>query len=411
MLELLADRPHQNRAHQAPPSNWISPESKHAESVALVFHDGPGAHTSGRAIPAELSVGYNNPRVRLVMAEQAQTATILIVDDDEGVTQTFARMLRLEGYQRPDGRERRNGLREAAETSARTPSSSTCGCRSSTGWVSCAASARSDEQRAYAGRDRHRATTSWTMRVRRNCSSSGAELKFKPLWLEDLVGLARNSSQGDPLTDSDRRFLKACRRQPVDATPVWFMRQAGRYMSEYRALRERYSLLELCRTPDLATEVTLQPVRRIEVDAAILFSDLLLPLEPMGIRVRLHRGEGPAIENPIESRSRHRRGCSVFEPREALAHVLEAIRQIKQELGGRVPLIGFAGAPFTLASYAIEGGHSNNFARHQVADVRPSRRLASPLRPVRRSDRPTTSSRRSRPASTSCRCSTRGSAR
>ena len=140
------------------------------------------------------------------------------------------------------------------------------------------------------------------------------------------------------------------------------MRQAGRYMSEYRALRERYSLLELCRTPDLATEVTLQPVRRIEVDAAILFSDLLLPLEPMGIRFDFISGEGPAIENPIASEEdidRLRR----FEPREALSHVLEAIRQVKRELAGRVPLIGFAGAPFTLASYAIEGGHSSNFAR------------------------------------------------
>jgi uroporphyrinogen decarboxylase len=138
------------------------------------------------------------------------------------------------------------------------------------------------------------------------------------------------------------------------------MRQAGRYMSEYRALRERYSLLDLCRTPDLATEVTLQPVRRIEVDAAILFSDLLLPLEPMGMRFDFIRGEGPAIEEPLRSeadlaRVRH------FEPRDALGYVLDAIRQIKHELVGRVPLIGFAGAPFTLASYAIEGGHSNTF--------------------------------------------------
>jgi uroporphyrinogen decarboxylase len=140
------------------------------------------------------------------------------------------------------------------------------------------------------------------------------------------------------------------------------MRQAGRYMSEYRALRERYSLLELCRTPDLATEVTLQPVRRIDVDAAILFSDLLLPLEPLGIKFDFVRGEGPAIENPIKDESDIDR-LRPFEPREALAHVLDAIRQIKRELAGRVPLIGFAGAPFTLASYAIEGGHSNNFAR------------------------------------------------
>src|SRR5437773_2747024 len=139
------------------------------------------------------------------------------------------------------------------------------------------------------------------------------------------------------------------------------MRQAGRYMSEYRALRERHSLLELCRTPDLATEVTLQPVRQIDVDAAILFSDLLLPLEPMGVRFDFVKGEGPAIEHPLRSEAdlaRLRR----FEPREALAHVLVAIRQVKQELAGRVPLIGFAGAPFTLASYAIEGGHSTNFA-------------------------------------------------
>jgi uroporphyrinogen decarboxylase len=140
------------------------------------------------------------------------------------------------------------------------------------------------------------------------------------------------------------------------------MRQAGRYMAEYRALRERYSLLELCRTPDLATTVTLQPVNRLEVDAAILFSDLLLPLEPMGIRFDFIRGEGPQIENPIESAA-DIAALKRFDPRVSLAHVLDAIRQIQRELAGRVPLIGFAGAPFTLASYAIEGGHSNSFAK------------------------------------------------
>ena len=132
-------------------------------------------------------------------------------------------------------------------------------------------------------------------------------------------------------------------------------------MSEYRALRERYSLLDLCRTPDLATQVTLQPVRRIEVDAAILFSDLLLPLEPMGIPFDFIHGEGPVIETPLRSEAdlaRVRR----FDPRDPLAPVLEAIRQIRRELAGRMPLIGFAGGPFTLASYAIEGGHSNSFA-------------------------------------------------
>jgi uroporphyrinogen decarboxylase len=160
----------------------------------------------------------------------------------------------------------------------------------------------------------------------------------------------------------ESRFLKACRREPVDTTPVWFMRQAGRYMSEYRAIRQRYSLLEICATPDLATEVTLQPIRRIDVDAAILFSDLLLPLAPMGIPFDFIKGEGPQIERPIASAEDIDR-LRLFEPREALGHVLTAIRQIQSELAGRVPLIGFAGAPFTLASYAIEGGHSSNFAK------------------------------------------------
>jgi uroporphyrinogen decarboxylase len=156
-------------------------------------------------------------------------------------------------------------------------------------------------------------------------------------------------------------FLRACRRESVERTPVWFMRQAGRYMAEYRALRQNYTLLQLCRTPDLATEVTLQPVRRIEVDAAILFSDLLIPLEPMGIPFDFVKGEGPAIERPIRSAA-DIDAVNVVDPRETIGYTFDAIRQIKRELGGRIPLIGFAGAPFTLASYAIEGGHSNNFA-------------------------------------------------
>jgi uroporphyrinogen decarboxylase len=132
-------------------------------------------------------------------------------------------------------------------------------------------------------------------------------------------------------------------------------------MPEYRALRERYSLLDICRAPDLAVTVTLQPIRRIEVDAAILFSDLLLPLEPMGLPFDFVHGEGPAIEAPIRTEADIDR-LRVVDPREALGHVLETIRLARGELAGRVPLIGFAGAPFTLASYAIEGGHSNNFA-------------------------------------------------
>jgi uroporphyrinogen decarboxylase len=155
------------------------------------------------------------------------------------------------------------------------------------------------------------------------------------------------------------RFLRACRRESVDCTPVWFMRQAGRYMPEYRTLRERYSLLELVRTPDLAVEVTLQPIRAFGLDAAILFSDLLVPLAPMGIPFDFHKGEGPVIERPIRSAA-DAATLRRFEPREELAPALEAIRLLRGEL--QVPLIGFAGAPFTLASYAIEGGHSTSFA-------------------------------------------------
>jgi len=154
------------------------------------------------------------------------------------------------------------------------------------------------------------------------------------------------------------RFLRACRRESVDRTPVWFMRQAGRYMPEYRALREKHSLLTLCRTPELAVEVTLQPVRALGVDAAILFSDLLLPLEPLGIPFDFLAGEGPVVERPLRSRE-DIEALRRFEPRESLSMVLEAIRWLRREL--QVPLIGFAGAPFTLASYAIEGGHSSNF--------------------------------------------------
>jgi uroporphyrinogen decarboxylase len=157
------------------------------------------------------------------------------------------------------------------------------------------------------------------------------------------------------------RFLRACRREPVDLTPVWFMRQAGRYMAEYRALREKHSLLTLCRTPELAVEVTLQPVRALGVDAAILFSDLLLPLAPLGIPFDFLAGEGPVIERPVRT-SADVEALRAFEPREDLGMVLEAIRLLRRELEGNVPLIGFAGAPFTLASYAIEGGHSSSFA-------------------------------------------------
>jgi uroporphyrinogen decarboxylase len=155
------------------------------------------------------------------------------------------------------------------------------------------------------------------------------------------------------------RFLRACRREPVDATPVWFMRQAGRYMPEYQALRKQHTLLELCRTPELAVEVTLQPINALGFDAAILFSDLLIPLAPLGLPFDFQAGEGPVVEKPIRSRA-DVEALRRFDPREELGMVLEAIRLLRREL--KVPLIGFAGAPFTLATYAIEGGSSKNLA-------------------------------------------------
>ena len=158
------------------------------------------------------------------------------------------------------------------------------------------------------------------------------------------------------------RFLKACRREPVDVTPVWFMRQAGRYMADYRALRQRYSLLDICRTPELAVAVTLQPVDVIDVDVAILFSDLLIPFTPMGLDFDFIKGEGPSIAHPVRCAGDVDRLRS-FEPREALPYVLETIRILRRELVDRVPLIGFGGAPFTLAAYAIEGGPSTTYAR------------------------------------------------
>jgi uroporphyrinogen decarboxylase len=154
-------------------------------------------------------------------------------------------------------------------------------------------------------------------------------------------------------------FLRACRREPTPRTPVWFMRQAGRYMPEYRKLREKHTLIELCKTPELALEVTLQPLR-LGVDAAILFADILLPLEPMGASFEFAKGEGPVIHEPIATREQVDR-LRVIEPHDGLEYVLSAVRLIKRSID--VPLIGFAGGPFTLASYLVEGGKSANFAR------------------------------------------------
>jgi uroporphyrinogen decarboxylase len=157
------------------------------------------------------------------------------------------------------------------------------------------------------------------------------------------------------------RFLRACRREPVDATPVWFMRQAGRYMAEYRALRKDHTLIELCKNPELATQVTLQPVNAHRVDAAILFADILLPLEPMGAPFEFAAGEGPVFHAPVRDRAAIDK-LRLFAPEEGVGYVLDAIRMIRKELDGKTPLIGFAGAPFTLASYLIEGARSKEYA-------------------------------------------------
>ncbi|MGH7261083.1 MAG: uroporphyrinogen decarboxylase [Nitrospiraceae bacterium] len=155
------------------------------------------------------------------------------------------------------------------------------------------------------------------------------------------------------------RFLKACRREPVDCTPVWFMRQAGRYMQEYQAVRAKYSILDVCKTPELAAQVTLQPIDRFPLDAAIIFADILLPLEPMGLSLAFTEGEGPVIKNPVRDRAAVERLKAI--EGDELRYVERAITQARKALAGKVPLIGFAGAPFTLASYAIEGGGSKNF--------------------------------------------------
>jgi uroporphyrinogen decarboxylase len=156
------------------------------------------------------------------------------------------------------------------------------------------------------------------------------------------------------------RFLRACRREPVDATPVWFMRQAGRSFAAYRSLRERYGILELAKTPELCAEVTLMPVRELGVDAAVLFADIMLPLEPMGVDLRIEPEVGPIIERPIRSAS-DVAALRPFEP-DQVSFTLDAIRLVRRELDGKAGVIGFSGAPFTLACYLIEGRPSRDYA-------------------------------------------------
>jgi len=165
------------------------------------------------------------------------------------------------------------------------------------------------------------------------------------------------------VSTTESRFLRACRREPVDRTPVWFMRQAGRSLPEYRAIKARHSLFEITRQPELCAEVTLQPVRRLGVDAAILYSDIMLPLAAVGVELELVESVGPVLAHPIRSRAdiAHLR---LLEPEADTPYVLETITMLRRTLAGSgTALIGFAGAPFTLAGYLVEGQPSRDFAR------------------------------------------------
>jgi uroporphyrinogen decarboxylase len=154
-------------------------------------------------------------------------------------------------------------------------------------------------------------------------------------------------------------FVKACNGLPTSVTPVWFMRQAGRYMPEYRAVRKHHSLVEICKTPELAAQVTIEAAEILGVDAAIIFADLLLPLEVMGVDFHFEAGEGPVIEKPI--REAHEVAMLRTEDAGELGYVAESVRKVVRHFGDRLPVIGFCGAPFTLASYMIEGGGSRNY--------------------------------------------------
>ncbi|MGL5627590.1 MAG: uroporphyrinogen decarboxylase family protein, partial [Plesiomonas shigelloides] len=159
------------------------------------------------------------------------------------------------------------------------------------------------------------------------------------------------------------RYLRALLREPVDMTPVWMMRQAGRYLPEYRATRaEAGDFMSLCKNPELACEVTLQPLRRFALDAAILFSDILTIPDAMGLGLYFETGEGPRFERPVRSLADVQK-LGVPDPEQELGYVMDAVRTIRRELKGAVPLIGFSGSPWTLATYMVEGGSSKAFTR------------------------------------------------
>ena len=181
---------------------------------------------------------------------------------------------------------------------------------------------------------------------------------FHDFGADDLKAEKANISEA--LRDSP--FMRACRREPVPYTPIWLMRQAGRYMQEYREVRARMSFLELCKVPSLAAEVTVTAAERLNVDAAIIFADILLIIEPMGLQLEFSKGEGPVIHNPVRSAADVDR-LREIEDVSALGFVFDAIRETRSALRPGLPLIGFAGAPFTLASYIVEGGASRNYIK------------------------------------------------
>jgi uroporphyrinogen decarboxylase len=160
----------------------------------------------------------------------------------------------------------------------------------------------------------------------------------------------------------EQRFLAGARREPVDATPVWFMRQAGRCLADYRALRERYDILTLAKTPELSAQVTLMPIEAFGVDAAVMFADIMLPLEPMGVELEIQPDVGPIIHNPIRTAADVDR-LRLFDAGDGVGFVMDAIRIVARELSGKAGLIGFSGAPFTLACYLIEGRPSRDYAK------------------------------------------------
>ena len=188
----------------------------------------------------------------------------------------------------------------------------------------------------------------------------------------DMSSASQLPDAAETILDGSR-FVRACLRKPVDRTPVWFLRQAGRYMQEYRDVRKHHTLVEICKQPELAAEVTITAAEKLGVDAAIIFADLLLPLEPMGLDFEFQAGEGPVVHQPVRTAEDVR--ALRTDRADDLAYVARAIEKVAAHFSDRLGIIGFCGAPYTLASYMIEGGGSRNYIHTKTDDV-PRSRLA-----------------------------------